>query len=235
MNHKILEARSISKFFYKPVEFQVLKSISFEIYQGEFISIVGESGSGKSTLLYILATLDSDYQGELYFDNSPLHTLSKPQLAAFRNQNMGFVFQFHFLLPEFTVLENVLMPVMRQQKIDLKRFTERANEILSRLNILDQRDKRANQLSGGQQQRVAIARALINKPKLLVADEPTGNLDSENSQLVLDIFRQITHEDGQTLIVVTHDAKVAHSADRTIRLKDGSVLAIENNHEQRSA
>ena len=224
MSKSILQARNINKFFYEPVEFNVLKGIDLDISEGQFVAIMGESGSGKSTLLYILATLDTEYQGELFFDGQPLHLQSKAQLAEFRNLNMGFVFQFHFLLPEFTVLENVLMPVRKQRSLDLKHFTQRADRILERLNIADQRNKRVTRLSGGQQQRVAIARALINQPKLLVADEPTGNLDSVNSKLVLDIFREITSQDGQTLIVVTHDPSFAQQTDRIIRLRDGQII-----------
>lgn len=224
MSSPILRARNLNKFFYEPVEFHVLQNIELQIYEGEFVAVMGESGSGKSTLLYVLATLDTDYEGELFFADQPLHQRTKAQLAEFRNLNMGFVFQFHYLLPEFTVLENVLMPVRKQPKVDLRHFTRRADVILEQLNIADQRNKRVTHLSGGQQQRVAIARALINKPKLLVADEPTGNLDSLNTQLVLDIFREVTSKDGQTLIVVTHDAAFAERTDRIVRLRDGRII-----------
>jgi len=220
----LLRTHNLNKHFFHPVEFHVLKDINISVDEGEFVAIVGESGSGKSTLLYILATLDTQYEGELFFKDKALHTYSKKKLAEFRNINMGFVFQFHFLLPEFTVMENVLMPIMRQGQGVINEAREFAQDILERLNIADQSDKRVNMLSGGEQQRVAIARALINRPKLLVADEPTGNLDSMNSGLVMDIFKDITKNAGQTLIVVTHDSNFAKQTDRIIRLKDGEVV-----------
>jgi lipoprotein-releasing system ATP-binding protein len=227
MSQPLLEARKISKIFRKPVEFQALKDIDLTIYKSEFVSIIGESGSGKSTLLYILATLDTDYLGELYFNEERLTGRTRSQLAIFRNENLGFIFQFHYLLPEFTVMENVLMPALKLNAVSVKEMEHNAKRLLERLNLSAQAHKRANQLSGGQQQRVAIARALINKPRLLVADEPTGNLDSKNSQIVIEIFRELVYEERQSILVVTHDLHFAQKTDRIIRMRDGEIISTE--------
>lgn len=228
MSEPLLEARKVSKIFRKPVEFQALKDIDLTIYKSEFAAIIGESGSGKSTLLYILATLDTDYLGELYFNGERLTGRTRSQLAVFRNENLGFIFQFHYLLPEFTVMENVLMPALKLNAVSVKEMERNANHLLDRLNLTPQANKRANQLSGGQQQRVAIARALINKPRLLVADEPTGNLDSKNSQIVIEIFRELVHQEGQSILVVTHDLHFAQKTDRIIRMRDGEIISTES-------
>lgn len=220
----ILETKNIDKFFHEPTEFQVLKNIEFEVKKGEFLSMVGKSGSGKSTLLYILSTMDTDYKGELYIDNKIMTGLSIDQLAEVRNEKIGFVFQFHYLLPEFSCLRNVMIPALKLGKLSEKEIEARAYQKLEILGLQDQALKPASKLSGGQQQRVAIARALINDPLLIMGDEPTGNLDSKNTNIVFDIFQELTRNFGQTIIAVTHDDDFAHKSDRIIEMKDGSIL-----------
>ena len=181
MRQTILKTENIDKYFYDPIEFQVLKNISFEVQKGEFLSMVGKSGSGKSTLLYVLSTMDTEYKGNLFIDNELMTGLSTDKLAAIRNEKIGFVFQFHYLLSEFTCLKNVMIPAIKLGKYSEKEIEEKAYEKLKILGLEDQALKPANKLSGGQQQRVAIARALINDPLLIMGDEPTGNLDSKNA------------------------------------------------------
>lgn len=220
----ILETKNLDKFFYDPVEFQALKSVNISIEKGEFVSIIGSSGSGKSTLLYVLSTLDTAYEGEIYFDGDALSKKNSNELAEIRNAKMGFVFQFHYLLPEFTVLENVMLPALKLAKYEEEEIKERAMAKLNLLGLGDQALKKANKLSGGQQQRVAIARALINDPKILFGDEPTGNLDSKNSDNVFSILKELKEEFKQTILVVTHDMNFANKTDRIIQLKDGEVI-----------
>ena len=205
----------------------VLKGVDLQIQSSEFVSIVGQSGSGKSTLLYILSTLDSDFSGELLFNGQNIEQLSPNQIASLRNRDIGFVFQFHYLLPEFTVLENVSMPAYRLRKYREDVIHQRAMERLDLLGLANQAHKKANQLSGGQQQRVAIARALINDPKVIFGDEPTGNLDSKNAELVFEIFRELVRKHHQTIVMVTHDSHLSARTDRTIILKDGLVVGEE--------
>lgn len=224
MKKVIIETKGLSKFFYDPVKFQALKNISISVSEGEFVSIIGSSGSGKSTLLYVLSTLDSDYEGEIFLDDQNISLKTKNQLAEIRNQKIGFVFQFHYLLPEFTVLENVSLPAMKLGKYSEEEIRERALHKLDMLGMKDQAEKKASKLSGGQQQRVAIARALINDPKILFGDEPTGNLDSRNSNTVFDIFTELKQSFKQTILVVTHDMSFADRTDRKITLKDGEVV-----------
>ena len=192
MRQTILKTENIDKYFYDPIEFQVLKNISFEVQKGEFLSMVGKSGSGKSTLLYVLSTMDTEYKGNLFIDNELMTGLSTDKLAAIRNEKIGFVFQFHYLLSEFTCLKNVMIPAIKLGKLSEKEIEEKAYEKLKILGLEDQALKPANKLSGGQQQRVAIARALINDPLLIMGDEPTGNLDSKNTNIVFDIFQELT-------------------------------------------
>jgi lipoprotein-releasing system ATP-binding protein len=220
----IIETKNLNKSFHDPVEFQALKNIDIQIAQGEFVSIVGSSGSGKSTLLYVLSTLDTDYTGHIFFDGEDLSIKSKNDLAEIRNQKIGFVFQFHYLLPEFTVLENVALPASKLAKYSEEEIKERAYQKLDLLGLRDQALKKANKLSGGQQQRVAIARALINEPKIIFGDEPTGNLDSKNSQNVFEIFKELKENYHQSIVVVTHDMNFAERTDRIITLHDGSVV-----------
>jgi lipoprotein-releasing system ATP-binding protein len=221
----IIETKNLSKSFHDPVEFQALKNINVSIKQGEFAAIVGSSGSGKSTLLYVLSTLDTDYTGHIFFDGDDLSLKSKNDLAEIRNEKIGFVFQFHYLLPEFTVLENVCLPALKLAKYSEAEIRERAYQKLDLLGLRDQALKKANKLSGGQQQRVAIARALINDPKIIFGDEPTGNLDSKNSQNVFEIFKELKETFNQSIVVVTHDMNFAERTDRIITLSDGEVVS----------
>lgn len=218
-----LKASNIVKYFYEPDEFQVLKGLSFEVRKGEFLSLTGKSGSGKSTLLYVLSTMDTDYQGELEINGERLRGLTQNELAAFRNEHIGFVFQFHYLLPEFSVLDNVMLPALKLKRRSRQEIEAKAYNDLDMLGLKDQALKPASKLSGGQQQRVAIARALVNEPSIVMGDEPTGNLDSRNTQVVFDIFRQLARERGQTIIAVTHDEDFARNSDRTIELSDGRI------------
>ncbi|MBK6984432.1 MAG: ABC transporter ATP-binding protein [Bacteroidetes bacterium] len=220
----ILETKNIDKYFHDPVEFQVLKNIAFDVKKGEFLSMIGKSGSGKSTLLYILSTMDTDYNGELYIDNQLVTGQTKDQLAELRNEKIGFVFQFHYLLPEFSCLHNVMIPALKLGKLHDKEIEEKAYQKLEILGLQDQALKSAGKLSGGQQQRVAIARALINDPLMIMGDEPTGNLDSKNTDIVFDIFQNLTQNYGQTIIAVTHDDDFAHKSDRIIEMKDGEII-----------
>jgi lipoprotein-releasing system ATP-binding protein len=223
-NNKILAAKSLVKYFHEPQTFQVIKNISFEVNKGEFLAIMGKSGSGKSTLLYLLSTMDTDYTGELEINGVNLSNKDQNQLASFRNSNIGFVFQFHYLLPEFTALENVMLPALKQQKKSKEEIREKALELLNILELKDKASNKASKLSGGQQQRVAVARALINDPIIIMGDEPTGNLDSKNTKIVFDIFRQLAKERGQTIIAVTHDDEFAANCDRILELSDGMIV-----------
>lgn len=220
----VLEAQSINKFFYEPKKIQVLKNISFKIDEGEFTSIIGKSGCGKSTLLYILSTMDTDYSGELFIQGEPTKKKSDVQLAAIRNEKIGFVFQFHYLLSEFNVLRNVMLPGIKLGKKNEAEIEHDAYKQLKLLGIENEALKKPNQLSGGQKQRVAIARALINSPKIIMADEPTGNLDNKNSELVFDIFSELSTEFNQSLLVVTHDQDFAKRTDRIIEMLDGEII-----------
>jgi lipoprotein-releasing system ATP-binding protein len=219
-----LKAENIIKYFYEPVEFQALKGLSIEVKKGEFVSLIGKSGSGKSTLLYVLSTMDTDYEGNLEINGETLTGKNSNELARFRNEHIGFVFQFHYLLPEFSVLHNVMLPALKLGRYQRSEIEDRAYEKLKLLGIAEQASKKASRLSGGQQQRVAIARALINEPAVIMGDEPTGNLDSKNTQIVFDIFRELTSQFHQTIIAVTHDDEFARNSDRIIELKDGLII-----------
>jgi lipoprotein-releasing system ATP-binding protein len=221
----VLETRKVGKYFYEPQKFRVLDGISINAYKGEFLTLVGKSGSGKSTLLYLLSTMDTDYDGEIYMDGSKVTGLDQNRLAPIRNEKIGFVFQFHYLLPEFSCLKNVMIPALRLGNYKREEIEERAYKKLEMLGLKDQALKPASKLSGGQQQRVAIARALINDPKIIMGDEPTGNLDSKNTQIVFDIFKQLTREFGQTIVAVTHDNDFAKASDRTIEMQDGKITS----------
>lgn len=224
-NHQIvLEAKGISKSFYDPVEYKVLNEVSFSINKGEFVSVMGKSGCGKSTLLYILSTMDTSYDGQLYIDKEPMHEKSHNELAKVRNEKIGFVFQFHYLLPEFSVLKNVMLPGLKLGKWSKEEVEHRALERLDMLGMKQHAIKSARQLSGGEKQRVAIARALINDPMIIMGDEPTGNLDSKNSKIVLDIFRDLVTTRDQSLLIVTHDHDFAANTDRLIQMEDGRII-----------
>lgn len=219
-----LKAENITKYFYEPQKFKVLNSINFEVNKGEFLSLVGKSGCGKSTLLYVLSTMDTDYEGSLMIDGVTATGKTQNQLAHLRNEKIGFVFQFHFLLPEFSCLDNVMMPALKLGKYSRDEIRERAYGKLKILGMEDQALKATSKLSGGQQQRVAIARALINDPLLIMGDEPTGNLDTKNTQIVFDIFKQLTVEYNQTIVAVTHDKGFAKNSDRIIVMQDGEII-----------
>ncbi|WP_338876447.1 ABC transporter ATP-binding protein [Spirosoma sp. SC4-14] len=224
----VLSAQHLNKFFYDPEKFQVLKDVTFDVQKGEFLSIVGKSGCGKSTLLYLLSTMDTDYDGAIEMAGTRLTGRSQDYLAHFRNEHLGFVFQFHFLLPEFTALQNVMLPGLKLGKYPEKEIEERAMEKLRIIGMADYARKPASKLSGGQQQRVAIARALINDPTIVMGDEPTGNLDKANTENVFEIFRELA-EKGQTIIAVTHDPDFAAGTDRVIEMSDGMVIASHEN------
>lgn len=218
----ILEARHLDKFFYEPVRFHVLKDINLQVKEGEFISIVGSSGSGKSTLLYTLSTLDTDYEGEVLIGQVPLRSLSSNQLSRLRNAQIGFIFQSHYLLSDFTAIDNIMLPGLKLGQRSKTVLREAALEKMELLGIKDQANKAVHKLSGGQQQRVAIARALINDPKVIFCDEPTGNLDSKNTRIVFDLLKELAHDFNQTILMVTHDE--SYQTDRQIRLRDGQII-----------
>ena len=220
----VLQANHICKNFHDPVKVEVLKDITFSINEGEFVSITGKSGCGKSTLLYILSTMDTDYEGELQVNHEVMRGKNEKQLAHVRNEKIGFVFQFHYLLNEFTVLENVMLPGLKQCTHPEEEVRQRATDRLKRLKIETLANKKANQLSGGEKQRVAIARALINDPSIVMCDEPTGNLDKANSLIVFDIFKQLAEEQHQTLLIVTHDQEFAKNTHRIIEMEDGKII-----------
>jgi lipoprotein-releasing system ATP-binding protein len=221
----ILRANNICKSFTVPDEVQILKNISFEINEGEFVSIMGKSGCGKSTLLYILSTMDTNYTGELFLNDKLITGQTSDHLASIRNEQIGFVFQFHYLLAEFTVLENVMLPARKLGKKTKEEIEHDAMVKLKLLGIDDQAKKLSSRISGGQKQRVAIARALINNPSIIMGDEPTGNLDSKNSDIVFDIFKELSVEEKLSLLVVTHDDDFAHRTDRIITMGDGKIVS----------
>jgi len=224
MSNKVLETKGLTKYFYDPIQFQVLKGIDMSINHGEFVSIVGKSGCGKSTLLYLLSSMDTDYEGQLYINEELITGKSDAALAQLRNEKIGFVFQFHYLLSEYNVLKNVMLPGMKLNKLSEEEIEHNAIEHLKTLDMHEQALKMPNQLSGGQKQRVAIARALINNPLIIMGDEPTGNLDKKNSDTVFDIFNHLTQDHSQTLLVVTHDNDFAARTKRTITMEDGMII-----------
>ena len=221
----ILEAKQISKYFYDPIKFSALSDINLQIQESEFVSIIGKSGCGKSTLLYILSTMDTDYSGDLLINGETLKGKSDQYLARIRNEHIGFVFQFHYLLSEYNVLKNVMLPGIKLAKYSLQELEHRAMEHLKTLEMQDQALKSPNQLSGGQKQRVAIARALINDPLIIMGDEPTGNLDKKNSDMVFDIFNNLVKDKNQALLIVTHDNDFASRTHRTIEMADGRIIS----------
>lgn len=224
-NNHILRTVEIQKSFVDPVEVEVLKDINIWVDKGEFVSIMGKSGCGKSTLLYILSTMDTNYKGQLFLADRLITGLSGNELAVVRNEHIGFVFQFHYLLPEFSVLQNVMMPGLKLGKKSKEEVEFDAMKQLRLLGVDNQATKKATQISGGQKQRVAIARALINEPKIIMGDEPTGNLDSKNAEIVFDIFKELSSELGTSLLVVTHDTDFAKRTDRIIEMADGRVIS----------
>lgn len=220
----VLEAKNINKYFYDPIEMQVLRDVSFSIKQGDFVSVIGKSGCGKSTLLYILSTMDTAFTGDLFIDGVHIANKKEAELAQIRNAKIGFVFQFHYLLNEFTVLQNVMLPALKLKQFSAQEIEHHAMEKLRVLGMDKEALKMANQLSGGQKQRVAIARALINNPLIIMGDEPTGNLDKKNSDIVFNIFKELAEEYKQTLLIVTHDHDFAKSTHRIIEMEDGRII-----------
>ena len=225
MSTPILEAKNINKYFHDPIRVQVLNNINFTINKGEFVSLTGKSGCGKSTLLYLLSTMDTDYEGQIFIDQEEMPKKNEGFLAKIRNEKIGFVFQFHYLLNEFNVLKNVMLPGLKLNKYSNEEVEHRALEKLKILGIEHLALKKANHVSGGEKQRVAIARALINDPHIIMGDEPTGNLDKKNSDLVFDIFNRLSSEFNQTLLIVTHDPSFADRTHRIIHMEDGRILA----------
>jgi len=221
----VLQAKGICKSFFDPVENKVLKDVTFQIEKGSFCSVVGKSGCGKSTLLYILSTMDTEFEGELFLDGRSLRGLNSIELAKVRNEKIGFVFQFHYLLDEFTVLKNVILPGIKLGKLSKEELENEAMNLLKIMDVSEQALKKPNQLSGGQKQRIAIARALINKPVIIMGDEPTGNLDKKNSGIVFDIFKELSQDKKQSLLIVTHDDDFAQRTDRIIEMEDGKIIS----------
>lgn len=225
MTQKVIEAKNICKTFNDPISIKVLKEVSFSVNSGEFVSIIGKSGCGKSTLLYILSTMDTDYEGQLYLDNELMTGKKDFQLSKVRNEKIGFVFQFHYLLNEFNILENVMIPGLKYGVKSRSEVEADAYEKLKILGIENEAYKMPNQVSGGQKQRVAIARALINNPIIIIGDEPTGNLDKKNSEIVFNIFKELSEVYKQTLLIVTHDMEFAENTQRTIEMEDGRIIS----------
>ena len=224
IHKEVLRANHITKYFHDPMTVKVLDEINFSLQQSEFVSVIGKSGCGKSTLLYILSTMDTDYEGDLFIDSILMGDKNEKELARVRNEKIGFVFQFHYLLNEFNVLKNVMLPGLKLGKYAEKEIEHRAFEKLKVLGIEHEALKMPNQLSGGQKQRVAIARALINDPLLIIGDEPTGNLDKKNSEIVFHTFQQLAEEFHQTLLIVTHDNEFANKTSRIIEMQDGKII-----------
>lgn len=225
---KILELKNINKTYKGTNEtLHILKDLDLVINEGEFVSIIGKSGSGKSTLLNVIGLLDSIDSGEIFIHGEKVDRTNHQKIDFLKNRDIGFVFQFHYLLPEFTALENVMLPALLNNFNDKKNIEEKAKKILDSVGLKERYNHKPNQLSGGEKQRVAIARALINDPKIILADEPTGNLDEETSNEIHNLFRKINKENNQTIIVVTHSRELANITDKRYSVKNGK-LFLEN-------
>ncbi|MFC0262035.1 ABC transporter ATP-binding protein [Fontibacter flavus] len=218
----MLQAKGIQKFY---GDLHVLKGVDVEIFDNEVVSIVGASGAGKSTLLHILGTLDQVDQGEVWIGDTMVSKLKGDKLADFRNSQIGFIFQFHNLLPEFTAEENIMIPGLIAGKSEFA-LKQRAKELAELLDFSDRLDHKPSEMSGGEQQRVAVARALINNPKIVFADEPSGNLDSQNAQALHELFFKLRDEFGQTFVIVTHNQELARMADRMLTMQDGKIIQV---------
>jgi lipoprotein-releasing system ATP-binding protein len=218
---EILSVKNVSKVI---GEEKILKNITLSVNKGEFLSIVGPSGSGKSTLLYILGLLDTPTSGEVIIENNPVYFNDKNRLSTLRNKKFGFIFQFHYLINELTLEENIMVPMLKA-KVDKEVARKKAVEILEKLGLKGKEKRKPYQISGGEQQRVSIARALSNNPDILIADEPTGNLDSRNTEKVMEIFKQINQE-GRTIVMVTHEIDLAEKTDRIVKMKDGEIIEV---------
>lgn len=219
----IITLKNVNKIYGSAVKTQVLFDANLSFEEGSFNSIIGQSGSGKTTLLNIIGTLDKPTSGEVYINEQRTDSMNKNALAALRNRTIGFIFQFHYLLPEFTAIENVLIPYMMNNPKPPKEIIERAQELMNMVGIYKAKDNLASNMSGGQQQRTAIARALINNPKIILADEPTGNLDSESTENIYTILKDINQKFKTTFIIITHDLRIAEKTDRMIEIKDGRI------------
>jgi len=220
----IVELKNVDKVYRGAVDTQALFNIDLTFEQGSFNSIVGESGSGKSSLLNLIGILDRPTSGEILLEGRPTTSLNANSQAMLRNRTIGFVFQFHYLLPEYSAMENVLMPYLIGHNNADAGVKKRADELFDLMGIARVKNNMANKMSGGQQQRIAIARALMNNPRVVLADEPTGNLDSENTAVIYRIFRDVNRRSGTTFIIVTHDRRIAEQTDRIIEIKDGRVV-----------
>jgi lipoprotein-releasing system ATP-binding protein len=221
---KVLIAEHLNKYFHEPVETQVLHDVSLSLDRGQFVTVMGKSGSGKSSLMYVLATLDTDYNGNLFICDERMTGLTENQLANFRNRHIGFIFQYHYLLPEFTALQNVMIPALKLKLKSSAQVRDDAMALLEQMQMGKFAGHLSSKLSGGQQQRVAIARALINHPDIIMADEPTGNLDSGNTAIIFNIFRKLADE-GNTIIAITHDMDFVQKADAGYEIIDGTLSA----------
>lgn len=227
MSKNILELRNISKnYIMKNERLEIIKDINFEVKEGEFISILGQSGSGKTTFLNLIGLLDDTTSGEIYIDGKKVDFKSK-EIDKIRSLTIGFVFQFHYLLPEFTALENVMLPALNLNFKKRDEIKGRALELLEKVGLKDRVNHKPSELSGGEKQRVAIARALINKPKILLLDEPTGNLDNDTSEKIFKIFKQINENERQTVIAVTHSKELADISKKRLILKKGNLVEVE--------
>lgn len=219
----ILELKNINKIYGEKIKTQVLFDVNLAFEESTFNSIIGASGSGKSTLMNIMGTLDKPTSGEVFVNGTSTLNLKKNELAELRNETIGFIFQFHYLLPEFTVFENVMMPFLIRNGKETKEAIKRANDLIEIVGLSKVRNNVATDISGGQQQRAAIARALINNPRIILGDEPTGNLDSESTETVYNLLKEINQEYKSTFIVITHDKRIAEKADRILEIKDGII------------
>lgn len=230
MPNTVMELKGITKVYGEKIKTQVLFGVDLQFYEGSFNAIIGQSGSGKSTLMNILGTLDNPTDGEIFINGQNTKSMKANEISFLRNQNIGFIFQFHYLLPEFTALENVLMPYKISKQKITPEILDRANELLDFVGLQKVKNNLAKNMSGGQQQRVAIARSLINNPKIILADEPTGNLDSDSTEQVYTLLREINAKYKTTFIIITHDRKIAEKADRIIEIKDGRInIDVLNN------
>jgi len=232
MDNVLLQGQNLVREYGTTIITRALDDVSVQLHDKEFASIIGQSGSGKSTLLNMLGALDRPTRGSLLFQNKNLSQMNDLELAEFRNRNIGFIFQFHHLLPEFSALENVLLPTWIESGVADRKKENRAKELLALVGLEDRMKNMANNLSGGQQQRVSIARALINDPNLVLADEPTGNLDSDSTDQVYELLRNINRDLGMSFLIVTHDRHIAEKSDRVIEMKDGRIVNDYNTSEK---